>query len=329
MDVEVSVVIPAYNAQDYLKQCLESAVSQIFRSFEVIVVDDGSDDDTQKIVESYPHDIVYISQGHKGTAAARNSGIKAARGKYIAFLDSDDIWKANKLAEQTVYMDRNSDYSLAYHDYGVCNESGVILTENLPLDRRLPRPTGYIFPNLLMRCLFQTSTVLCKRSVFDDVGLFDEALLHGQDYDLWLRISAKKKIGYVPMALSYYRLRKPDGGPSSAAAEKPWEVRVVEKALVAFPREAHAARKKNLKKRLSRPYFEQGYSMFWQGRVKDALFSFYKAIKMWPANPRCLAYVVICLLSYPFDKIRIMNKRVLGYRTNGKKIRGKANDRIC
>src|SRR5579864_8740685 len=114
---QVSVVIPAYNAARFLGDAIQSVLNQTYSNFEVVVVNDGSTDDTESVVRSFGDRLFYVKQANKGVSAARNEGIKRARGQYVAFLDSDDVWLPTKLAEQIPFLEQNPEVGLVYSDW--------------------------------------------------------------------------------------------------------------------------------------------------------------------------------------------------------------------
>ena len=186
---EVSVVIPTYNRAGFLRSAIRSVLNQTFQDFEIIVVDDGSTDYSAKEVVSEFRDprIRYIRhEVNRGGSAARNTGIKASKGKYIAFLDDDDEWLPEKLQRQLEVLYSSPErVGGVYTGFLLVNrESGKLIS------RRIPYKSGNLYGELVSgNCIGTTSTLLLKRECFDKVGLFDENLLSSQDYDMWIRIS--------------------------------------------------------------------------------------------------------------------------------------------
>ena len=181
---KVSVIIPTYNRGWILKEAIDSVLAQDFTDFELVVVDDGSTDDTKKILDDYKSDLIVIRQSNKGVSAARNRGIGAASGGLIAFLDSDDLWLPRKLATQVAFFDANP-AAVINQTEEIWIRNGVRVNPKI----RHHKFAGMIFERSLALCLVSPSAVMMKRSLFDEVGLFDEDLPACEDYDLWLRIS--------------------------------------------------------------------------------------------------------------------------------------------
>ncbi|MBI3997032.1 MAG: glycosyltransferase [Candidatus Omnitrophica bacterium] len=196
----VSVVIPTFNRAAMLREALESVFHQTVKSFEVIVVDDGSTDDTSRVVKSFAHGIVYLRQENQGVAAARNSGIKAAKGRYIAFLDSDDLWLPHKL-------ERQIDYLRAHPDVGLLYARMWSYRTETPQERRLdPHVVARTFADLVNGPnAITTSTVMMRRECVQVVGLFNPALRGTEDHEFWLRVARRFSIAFLDEPLAEYR----------------------------------------------------------------------------------------------------------------------------
>lgn len=195
----VSVIIPTYQRSHLVTEAIGSVLAQTYRDYEIIVVDDGSTDDTKERLAELGDKITYIYQTNKGLAAARNTGIKAASGKYIAFLDDDDLWLPKKLAKQVPILDAQPETALVCTDMLLSDSSGKIISQT-KLDLKQKVLTSW---TLFRSCFVFVNTVLLRRTCLDKVGLFDENLEIFEDYDLWLRIAQKHSIHYLnePMNL--------------------------------------------------------------------------------------------------------------------------------
>ncbi len=209
---KVSVITPTYNCAKYLSEALDSALGQSYKDIEIIVVDDGSKDDTGDIVKGYadryPGKVRYFYQDNKGQAVARNLGISESKGEYVALLDADDVWLSNRLEEGVNALDQNPDIGLVHSNVTKMTETGDLF-ETPKRDKRYL--SGYIFKYLLTQeahisCL----TVIFRKKCCEIVGMFDESLsrLGSEDRDLWLRISQKYKVLYLDKVLAYYRMRE-------------------------------------------------------------------------------------------------------------------------
>lgn len=197
-DKLVSIIMPAYNAESTITQSIDSVISQTYGEWELIVVDDGSSDETAKIVEAYNSYSVYLIKNHheKGAAGARKSAIDKAKGRYIAFLDSDDIWDDNKLEKQIKYMESNG-CSFVYSDYYMFDESIADVRSLVSPPDRLS------YADLIKNCMVGCLTVVLDRTQFEE---FDFPISPKEEYAFWLRLLRQTKHAYrVPNTTSYYR----------------------------------------------------------------------------------------------------------------------------
>jgi len=191
---KISVIIPTYNRANFLEKTLNSILSQTTQSNEIIVVDDGSTDQTKSIISKY--DIKYIYQSNKGVSSARNQGIKIAKYPWIAFCDSDDIWHKDKLEKQILFHKQNPNIFISH-----TNETWLYNNKIIKKNKHQQKPHGYCFVDNLKICKIGASTVLIKKDIFTKVGLFDETLIACEDYDMWLRILETYPLGYINQEL--------------------------------------------------------------------------------------------------------------------------------
>ena len=194
--MHVSVIIPTYNRKHTLKRAIQSVRIQSSPPFEIIVVDDGSNDGTKDWVKQEYPDIKYIYQKNSGVSSARNKGIKIARGDWIALLDSDDEWLPNKLNEQINKIKLNLDVKIL-HSNEIWIRNGVRVNQM----KKHKKFGGYIFEKCLDMCRISPSSVMLKKAIFDDIGNFDESLKICEDYDLWLRITSKYPVCFLDIPL--------------------------------------------------------------------------------------------------------------------------------
>lgn len=202
---EVSVIIPVFNCEKYLSESIGSVIFQTYKNWEIIVVDDGSIDRSSKILDRYKNllssKIKVIVQERKGPSTARNRAISASSGEYIAFLDCDDIWLPEKLEKQIEFLEQERRTGLLYSDCYIINGS----TENRYSSVTKPH-RGWTFNRLLDKNFIPTSTVVIKKQVLDEIGLFDLDLWISQDYDLWLRIARTYRVDFIDQPLTRYRV---------------------------------------------------------------------------------------------------------------------------
>ena len=182
----VSVIIPTYNRGWILKEAVDSVLAQDFKDYELIVVDDGSTDNTREIIDRYGRDLRVLEQSNQGVSAARNRGVAASAGKFVAFLDSDDLWLPQKLSRQLEFFDATSDARINQTEETWIRNGVRVNPKN-----RHQKFSGMIFEQSLALCLVSPSAVMIEKTLFDIVGGFDESLPACEDYDLWLRISCR------------------------------------------------------------------------------------------------------------------------------------------
>lgn len=204
----VSAIIPAYNCEKYIVETIESVFAQTHKDIELIVVDDGSTDRTEEIIRSFGARLNYIRQDkNSGPSAARNRGIKESSGAYVAFLDHDDIWLPDKIEEQVRMLEREKDLALVYSNFYYINRSGSIMGK---LFDNIKPCRGFVFEELVISNFIPTSSVVIRKKVLDETGIFDERFLIAQDYDLYIRIAERHKIDFIERPLLKYMVH-PDG----------------------------------------------------------------------------------------------------------------------
>ncbi len=205
----VSVIIPTYNRASFLTGALDSVLGQSHTQLELVVVDDGSDDNTEELVRELAtatgREIRFLRQPNRGPAAARNTGIRAARHDLLAFLDSDDRFAPEKLARQVAAMEENPHYLVCH-----TGERWVRRGQHLNQKKNHKKTGGFIFPQCLKLCCVGMSTVMVRRIFFEKIGLFDETLPCCEDYDLWLRASPQLPFLLVDEPLTVKHGGRPD-----------------------------------------------------------------------------------------------------------------------
>lgn len=195
----VSVIIPTFNRAEVVARAVNSVLNQTFKDFECIVVDDGSTDETGSVLLEFADKIKLIKTENRGVSAARNLGAELAKGMYIAFLDSDDEWKPQKLQKQLDFMQK-SGFRITQTD-----ETWVRNGKFVNKSAKYIRPSGYIFYNCLEVCAVTPSSVMMEKTLFFEYGGFDETFPVCEDYDLWLRMSLRENFGLIdePLIIKY------------------------------------------------------------------------------------------------------------------------------
>lgn len=197
---KVSVIIPTFNRANYIGEAIDSVLSQTYKDYEIVVVDDGSTDNTKEVLKKYSDKIKYVYQRNRGLSASRNRGIDESNGEYIGFLDSDDIWLSDKLEKQVDILDQGHNYAFVCSDSYVIDETGKIIKT---FGKGIYNYET--FESLYEENFVLVLTVLLRRRCLEDVGLFDETLSMSEDYDLWLRIAKRYKFKHLSSPLSKYR----------------------------------------------------------------------------------------------------------------------------
>ncbi|MBI4487537.1 MAG: glycosyltransferase [Deltaproteobacteria bacterium] len=208
----VSVIIPTYNRWPMLSDAIESVRSQSYKEFELIVVDDGSQDGTVEKLRRYGSRLCLLSQPRRGVAAARNLGVRSSSGRYLAFLDSDDLWQPGKLETQVAFMDAAPEVQISQTEE-IWIRKGVRVNPK----KRHCKPSGDIFRASLDLCLVSPSAVMMTRELFERVGGFDEAFTVCEDYDLWLRVAVDHRVPLIPEPLVVKR-----GGREDQLSRSTW-----------------------------------------------------------------------------------------------------------
>jgi len=201
----VTAVIPTHDRGWILAEAVDSVLAQDYPHLELIVVDDGSSDATEQLLAAYGKRIRVIRQSNGGVSSARNRGIAAARGRYVAFLDSDDLWLPGKLSAQVAFFK-------ACPEYRICQTEEIWIRRGRRVNprHRHKKPSGDIFIPSLALCLVSPSAVMGERALFEEMGGFDECLPACEDYDLWLRVASKYQIHLIDEAFIVKRGGHPD-----------------------------------------------------------------------------------------------------------------------
>jgi glycosyltransferase involved in cell wall biosynthesis len=305
----VSIVVAAYNAAPFIAETVGSVFKQTFTDYELIIVNDGSKDTEELELALQPdlERIIYLKQENQGSGAARNRGLRTARGQYIAFLDADDVWLPTYLEEQIRFM-QSGNYDLVYADavlFGDSPLSGRTYMETAPSRGRVT------FQSLIRgQCNVITSGVVARKELIFEVGLFDEALRNAQDFDLWVRLIRRgARASYQRKVLLRYRYH---GGSLSgdAANRVARELRVLDKIescykLTPDEREEVAQAKEKIRANLE---LERGKLYLSQSKFTEAHEAFKKAnrtLKSWK-----LKAVILSLNIAPRLLLRVAGRRL-------------------
>lgn len=313
IDGLISVIIPTYNAGRYIEKTLQSVFDQTYKNIEIIVIDDGSTDNTEVLLKQYNDPrLHYIKQPNSGgPAKPRNVGIAAAKGEYIAIFDSDDLMMPNKLSSQIKALETTPDAAFCCTNFSKIDENDNVTTkafwetnENFQsLDKSKRDPFGnfkYIpnelTDNLLIHNFVATSSVLIRKAVFEKVGGFDEALANADDYDMWLRISSHYSNILIPQVMHQYRLR--DGNITSRGIFKlaDGRVAVLKRHINKASNKATAL---HVKKTITRYLLCAGYYYFQQQDLQKAKAYYLQSIYTLP-NYTAFKYLISCIMGKRF-----------------------------
>ncbi|MDD2921516.1 MAG: glycosyltransferase family 2 protein [Anaerolineales bacterium] len=303
-EVKVSVIIPTYNRADLILQTIGSVLAQTFTDYEIIVIDDGSTDNTAEILRELIEagKIQYVWQENKGESAARNHGLRLARGKYIAFLDSDDLWLPQKLEAQVTYLEAHPEAGLAQSAFAKFDDA---TGEDLGT-RNSAWFSGWIYPEILMHWsdLMAVDAVLIPAKVIEHVGGFDETLRKGEDPDLWRRISRHYPFIAMPEVLTKVRVHSGSVSANKAEASKAFRV-YLEKAFAEDLSLSIGFRKRTL----ARMYAYMAYNQIGSAagnQIRPVLRDSWNALVNFPFEWR--AYLSIALSLLPFNLRRFMHR---------------------
>lgn len=276
----VGVIIPAFNAAKYLPFALESVASQTFDDWQILLVDDGSTDNTAEVVAPFLHrfgsKIQYIKQNNRGLPAARNSAIRASNSEFLALLDADDVWLPCRLAESLKILRERPQAGLSY---------GLVTgidPEGRPGNTFNGNPKyaeGRIAPYIYMRKVdLPCPTMTFRRRCLDDVGIFDETMRATEDRDLWLRIALRYEVAFVPQVLAYYRL-----SPNSMSTD----TQRMLQAQLQFIRKHYGSEGCGLRPRqiaLARVYKQRAEALKMQNQPWAAFLSSLRALALYPLD---------------------------------------------
>ena len=289
----ISVIIPCYNAEKMIRETIESVLAQTYQDFEIIVVDDGSTDHSKEIIQSFGEKVKYIYQENGGQSAARNTAIRASNGKYLAFVDADDLWFPEKLEKQLKRMNETG------VDWCFCDcEIFVDETKNIVgvySQLVYPPQTGNVAVDLLMGNFIASPTPIVSKKIFEKAGYFDESpeIRSGEDWEEWVRITIISKVEYVAETLARYRVHSASV-TNNEDPEKVYysHVAAVNKLCDQFPEELGNFRKDALSN-----YAEIFSKMYYLQREYTSAKQYIK--KAHQANPKIRYWVLALLYSLP------------------------------
>jgi len=290
---KVSVIIPTYNRGKYIKEAVDSVLSQAFQDFEIIVIDDGSTDNTREVLSLYSDKIEYIYQENKGISCARNTGIRCSNGEYIAFLDSDDMWLEDKLELQVRFLDKNRDVDMVYSGIYYFDEMFKINRDYFDLVKPY---SGFVLKHLFLRNFIPCVTVIVRKKCFEKIGLFDETLVFSEDYDMWMRVAMYFKIDFINKPLARFRIHK-DSMTAIVSDIKRYldEIKVSNKILHFCPtlRDELGI---SANKKIAALFFMLGTNFFKKNDYSKARSNLFHSIKLYPCALRKYILLLFTIL---------------------------------
>jgi len=258
----VSVIIHTYNNEKFIAETVESVLNQTYKDYEIIVVDDGSEDGTRDALIPYMQKIRYHYKENGGIASAKNAGISLSETEFVAFLDHDDLWVPDKLQLQMEHFNENPQIGLVYAKYTSFRDGEELRTK--------PEKgySGWIFKELLSKSFIQTSTVVVKRECLDAVGPYDETFFLGDEYDMFLRIARKFQCGFVDKGLTRYRVHDTNASNNDFLFDNE-NLGVYKKIYNNFT-DLDGVEKKILRKRIARYSMKVAEGLYSQGKLEES-----------------------------------------------------------
>lgn len=308
----VSVIIATFNCARYLPYALDSVFQQTYPHFEVLVIDDGSNDDTKTVMQSYLSKVTYLTQKNSGVAAARNNGVRNAKGEYISFLDADDLWEPDKLELQVRYLESHPDVAVAFGDMSSFNENG---TFSFSVQKSFPVYEGWIFERLLVNNFVMNITTMVRKSIVLELNGFDEDLRIASDYHLYLRIALRYEFGYIDKVLSHRRCHERN---ISNSFDKSYAANflILEKIGQQSP---EISRKPIWRDVLMQRHLQYGKGYFRANFMKCARKDFSQVLQIRPLHLNALIYWLATFL--PVNLLRLLRSMKSRQSTGGYKIR--------
>jgi glycosyltransferase involved in cell wall biosynthesis len=295
----VSVVLTCYDGARWISKAIESILAQTYKDFELLIIDDGSKDDSKEIASSYLCDnrMRYIYQENRGFSGAVNRGIKESIGSLVGFIGQDDLWMPNKLELQVKYLDEHKDVDLVHSRCYSINSEDKIIKMN---DVKMPNcsSTRSFIEQLFLNNFIGFETVLLKRKCFDKIGFFDERMVGFSDHDMWLRIAGEFNIAYVNSSLVKKREHALQFSKNMIEQGLRDEFLLVNKAIHQYP-----FLKKVERKKLASLYYALGTVMLQKENDEKAKQNFLKAFKCRPWELKAImAYIAPALYRSTWDR---------------------------
>lgn len=303
--VGVSVIIPSYNCEAYIRQTINSILDQTYRNIEILVIDDGSTDGTPDIVEKFGDKVRLIRQKNAGVCAARNLGFRESRGKFVCFMDHDDYWFPEKISSQVFQMQENPVAGVVFNNFKLWHaRNGAFpdpsdLTSHIDPRKKENALCGWVYHAFLMDCQMLTSTAMFRREVLDINGVFDESLPYGEDWDLWLRIAQNTQFIKLSRSMTLYRQHVKQGNRLVRPVD--YRTLILERAVKKWgyaSRDGRRIPQDVFEKRLAAYHADFGLHHLREGHFRMATRSLMKAWGLRPAKIKYPAYLAAGVLGW-------------------------------
>ena len=317
-NLRISVVIPAYNAARFLPKTLAGIRAQTYPAHEIIIVDDGSRDNTREVVAGLGQGITYVHQENTGVSAARNRGIAMATGDIVAFLDADDDWLPEKLERQIAIFQQYPRVGLVASDRSDIDADGQVLLDSLfkkqGLENMFKDLAGTPLPGALGKLIktnfLPTSSVTVRKSALDAVGLFNTGIRYGEDLELWARIAAKYEVACVPQVLVLYRLH--DSNATQHTEKLMLDMVRVMREIRSWGRARVAQDGLDPDAVVANALWELGYWQFSRGQLTQARAAFKECLKEKPSLRGMIYTVLSYLPETTLHALRAVKQRIAG-----------------
>jgi glycosyltransferase involved in cell wall biosynthesis len=306
MDPLVSIVVPSFNDERYIRTTLDSLLAQTYRNIEVVVIDDESTDATPQIVRSYGDAVRLIAQRNTGVSKARNHGAAKARGDFVCFCDHDDYWYPEKVERQVATFAGNPSLGVVYTEFiRWAPDARGVFAEPLAIDRGRddtgtdPELSGWIYHKLLLDSWVLTSTAMIRRAVLDECGAFDESLPYGEDWELFLRISRSYPFAKLKSALVLYRQHNDQGSRRLRSID--YRTKILSETVarwgLASP-DGRSITRRQFRANISRYHLSYGLGALRANQIRTSWRSFLKGWLAHPSSTRPIAYLVLSMLGW-------------------------------
>ena len=301
----ISVIIPTYNSTKYIGEAINSVLRQTFTDYEIIVVDDGSTDNTKEIIDNNFPQVRYYYLPHRGVSRARNYGIQRARGEFIAFLDADDLWFGEKLEKQIGVFNADQELMLVFTEHRFFDSNGI---REATFSKKERLMKGDVVKNIFLYSHVALPTVMVRKNVFQEIGYFEENLNVAEDDNLWIRIALKFRIHLLDEVLVHCRMTENSLSriTSNVVTGVLKNVELIEKK---YPDLRKRLGRVNIRRKKSYIYSDYGYFYFSNGDYETSRQCYLKSITYYP-NMSSIIYMFFS--HFPtsiIEKVRVYKRK--------------------